>query len=130
MIREIDVRCHLYGENFSPKLLEQLTGITLENKLEVGDMLTKGINRGKPSTYGDAILCPPDENKKSEDYGLLWVAETLYKNIDVIRNNVDHFELVIGVFYEEQCNFVLEPKALKLIGELGIPLQISCYESI
>jgi hypothetical protein len=31
MIVNMDVRCHLYGDEFSPKKVEQLTGITLHN---------------------------------------------------------------------------------------------------
>lgn len=42
MIMEMDIRCHFYGEKFSPKKVEQLTGFTLENKIEVGDILHKG----------------------------------------------------------------------------------------
>ncbi len=41
----------------------------------------------------------------------------------------ENIDLVIGVFYEGQCNFTLPSKALKLIGEMGIDLLISCYES-
>ncbi|MFB5284684.1 hypothetical protein [Peribacillus sp. Hz7] len=130
MIKEMDIRCHLYGESFSPMKIEKSTGITLENKIEVGDIVSKGRCKGELSSYGNGELCPQDEYKNSEDYGLLWIVETLQKYIDVFRSyGAKDIDLVIGVFYEGQCNFVLEPKAIKVIGELGIPLQVSCYES-
>lgn len=130
MIKEMDIRCHFYGEKFSPKVVEQLTGFTLENKIEVGEISHKGRNKGKPSDYGNGELCPPKDYKDKEDFGLLWIAEALYKHIDVIRSSgAEDIDLVIGVFYEGQCNFVFEPESIKLIGELGLPLQVSCYES-
>lgn len=41
MIKEMDIRCHFYGEKFSPKVVEKQSGIRLENKIEVGD-ITRG----------------------------------------------------------------------------------------
>ncbi|AGK54609.1 hypothetical protein B1NLA3E_14315 [Bacillus sp. 1NLA3E] len=130
MIMEMDIRCHFYGEKFSPKKVEQLTGFTLENKIEVGDILHKGKNKGKPSDFGNGELCPPNDIRDKEDFGLLWVAEALYKHIDVFRiYGAENIDLVIGVFYEAQCNFVFEPESLLLFGKIGIPIQVSCYES-
>ncbi|MDP5277224.1 hypothetical protein [Chengkuizengella axinellae] len=57
MIKEMDIRCHLYGERFSPTKVEQLTGISLENKIEVGDILSNGRNKGTLSS--DTFCCRP-----------------------------------------------------------------------
>lgn len=86
MIKEMDIRCHFYGEKFSPNTVEQLTGVSLINKIEIGEISDKGRNKGKPSAYGKAELCPPAECKDKEDYGLLWIAEILYKHVDVFRS--------------------------------------------
>ncbi|MBM6617091.1 hypothetical protein [Bacillus suaedaesalsae] len=130
MIKEMDIRCHLFGENFSPKKLKEFAGIVLENRIEVGDELTKGRFKGKPSPEGYGVLCPPIEYRNSDDFGLHWVAQKISKHQDDLQKcGVVEIKLVIGVFYEGQCNFVLEPKAIGLIGELGIPLEISCYHS-
>lgn len=41
--------------------------------------------------------------------------------MDVFRScGAEDIDLIIGVFYEGQCNFILPSKALKLIGEMGI----------
>ena len=129
MIKEMDIRCHLYGENFLPKMVEKQSGIALENKIEVGDITNRGRNKGKPSDYGKGVLCPPKEFKVKEDFGLYWVALTLTKYINIFREcGADNIDLVIGVWFEGQCNLAFEPESIKLIGELGIALQVSCYE--
>ncbi|MFJ7982481.1 hypothetical protein ACIQ1D_19705 [Lysinibacillus xylanilyticus] len=53
MIKDMDIRCQFYGEKFSPKVVEQLIGIKLENTIEVGDISKIGRNNGKPSDYGN-----------------------------------------------------------------------------
>lgn len=125
----MDIRCHLYGVEFSPKRAEELTGITLENKIEVGEIVSKGRYRGTPIPYGNGELIPPINFKVANDFGLEWIALTIYEHIEIFRNcGVENIDLIIGVFYEGQCNFTLPPKALKLIGKMGIELQVSCYE--
>ncbi|MEH7014699.1 hypothetical protein V7087_28470 [Neobacillus niacini] len=129
MIKEMDIRCHFYGEKFSPKVVEKLIGITLKNKIEVGDISNRGRNKGKPADYGNGELCPPKDFKDNEDFGLYWIALTLSKHIDIFRKcGAENIDLVIGVWNEKQCNLVFKPESIKLIGELGIPLQVSCYE--
>lgn len=129
MIMKMDIRCHFYGEEFSPKMFEQLTGLKLVKKIEVGETLKVGIYKGNPSDYGSGQLCPPIEFQGNEDFGLGWIALTLSKQIEVLRRcGTEKIDLVIGVWYDKQCNLVFEPESIKLIGELGIPLQVSCYE--
>lgn len=77
MIKEMDIRCVLSGECFSPDKIEKLMGLTLKNKIEVGEIISKGRYREEPSAYGSGELYPPDECKNSEDYGLIWIVETL-----------------------------------------------------
>ncbi|MET3195218.1 hypothetical protein [Bacillus sp. OAE603] len=130
MITEMNIACHIYGDNFSPNKVEQLTGLTLSKKIEIGDITAIGVYKGKPSHYGDCVLYPPENHKQSEDYGLLWLAENLSKHLELIRKcGAENIEVVIGVFYDGQCNFVLDSKAINIIGGLGFPLQISCYDS-
>ena len=129
MVNEMDIRCCFYGENFSPTVVEQLSGVTLENKIEVGDILKRGIDKGKPSNYGKGELCPPKDFKDNEDFGLNWLALALSKHIEIFRKcSAENIDLIIGVWYEKQCNLVFEPEPIKLIGELGLDLQVSCYE--
>ncbi|MEI2358716.1 hypothetical protein [Mesobacillus zeae] len=130
MIVDMDVRCHLYGEKFSAKKVEELTGLTLDNKMEIGDIATMGKYKGTPTPYGNGELLPPNKYKQRDDFGLEWISLIMKENISVFRNcGAENIDLVIGVFYEGQCNFTLPSKTLKLIGEMGIELQVSCYES-
>lgn len=129
MIIKMDIRCHFYGEQFSPKVFEQLTGLSLMNKIEVGEYLKVGINKGNPSDYGSGQLCPPIEFEGNEDFGFGWIALTLSQQIEELyRCGTEKIDLVIGVWYDKQCNLVFEPESIRLIGELGIPLKVSCYE--
>ena len=41
--------------NFPPEVVEKQSGITLENKIEVGDLTNKGSKNGE--------LCPPKDFK-------------------------------------------------------------------
>ncbi|MDX8363357.1 hypothetical protein [Cytobacillus sp. IB215316] len=130
MIVDMDVRCHLYGNMFSAKKVEELTGLTLDNKVEVGDIATRGKYKGMPTPYGNGELSPPSEYKEKNDFGLEWISLIMNDYISVFRScGAENINLVIGVFYEGQCNFSLPSKALKLIGEMEIELQLSCYES-
>jgi len=61
MIEELDVRCHLSGDKFSPKKVEELTGVKLIQKKEVGEIgITKGPFKGQPVKYGSSVLCPSE----------------------------------------------------------------------
>lgn len=126
MIVDMDVRCHLYGDNFSAKKVEELTGLTLNNKMKFGEIATRGKYKGTPIPYGNGELSPPSEYKEKDDFGLEWISLIMKDYISVFRScGAENIDLVIGVFYEGQCNFTLPSKA----GELGIELQVSCYES-
>ena len=55
---------------------------------------------------------------------------TLSNHIDTFRENgAENIDLVIGVWYDKQCNLVFESEAIKLIGELKILMQVSCYKN-
>lgn len=129
MIKEMDIRCHIYGEKLSPKVMEKQSGLILENKIEVGDISKRGRDKGEPSDYGKCELSPPNDSKDKEDFGLYWIALTLSKHMDIFHEcGADKIDLVIGVWFEKQCNLAFEPESIKLIGELGIALNVSCYE--
>lgn len=132
MITEIDVCCHLSGENFSPKRLEQLINFHFFEKTEIGDLTKSGPNKNTSSSEAYCSFQPPkkyNDLEEFEDGGLLWMAETIKKNIDVFHNNgVEQIELIVGIWYDKQCNLVFAPKIMKILGELNIHLQVSCYE--
>ncbi|WP_214484876.1 hypothetical protein [Bacillus sp. SM2101] len=64
MTVDMSVKCHLYGNRFSAKKVEELTGLTLDNKLEIGEIATRGRYKGTPSPYGNGELSPPSEYKE------------------------------------------------------------------
>ena len=74
-------------------------------KVEVGEIAIRGRYRGTPTPYGNGELILPI------NYNL-----TMYDHLDVFRNcGAENIDLVIGVFYEGQCNFTFPLKAMKLI---------------
>jgi hypothetical protein len=76
--------------------------------MEVGELATKGIYKGAPTPYGNGQLIPPGNYKEKNDFGLEWIALTIYENLNIFRNcGAENVELVIGVFYKGQCNFTL-----------------------
>lgn len=53
--------------------------------------------------------------------------KSLYDAIErVIDEGYDHVRL--GIFYEDQCNFTLEPDVVGLLASRGAYVVVSCYE--
>jgi predicted nucleic acid-binding protein len=54
----------------------------------------------------------------------------LYKSSKlIVENRSDARELHLLLGYEGQCNWEIAPSLLKMIGELGLTLTITCYEA-
>ncbi|WP_088069997.1 hypothetical protein [Gottfriedia luciferensis] len=126
MTDKIEASLRMTGDNFSPAVLEKLTGWTLVRKKEVGD-LTK---RGK-LTVGSADLCPPKEVENNEDLfkGLEWILEVVPSHLSSInKSGADDVYLDIA-YYRDVAVFNLgfKPEILKKIANLNMPFLISCY---
>ena len=57
---EVDMHISIMGDEFSPVLFEQRTGLILAEKQEVGGLGLSGKYRGKPVPYGSAKLKSPN----------------------------------------------------------------------
>jgi len=126
---EFDIRCYMYGNKFSPKKIEKLTGLKLEKKIEVGDLVSKGYFKKEPSVIGCASLVHNiNQDELSED-SLINFVKLLSQNIDILRaNGVQHFDLSVGIFYQGQCNLSFSPYLLTLLSKLGLDINLSCYD--
>jgi hypothetical protein len=121
----IKAKCSLYGEGFSPKAAEVLTGLSFKEKNELHEIGTRGRYIGKPIPYGNAILEAQVEH-----------ASNLDKILDLIGNHLTIFRdcgaedivLHCDVFFDKQCNFEFSEPQLAKISKLNIPLTISCYQ--
>lgn len=134
----INVAFHVTGDAFSPGTAEKNTGLSFFRKSEIGEIGTTGIHKGKPLPYGSAELRPPFEHVYSDhehtpycDFGLHWMADVLEQHANTFVScgaDPEQMYVSLGVFYQDQCNLSIDPKATRKIGACGIPLYISCYE--
>jgi hypothetical protein len=114
------------GEHFSPRQAEELTCLTLSNKLELGEIATRGRYKGKPRPFGAAHI------KVSKD-----VASTdrLSRLLELVAPHLESLQQLgatsrhvhIDVCYWDQCNLEFEPEEIARIAVLALPLTISCY---
>lgn len=119
------------GDKFSPKKVEEKTGIIFKEKNEVGDIGTLGINKDKPIQQGSATLYPPKEVISTENYysGFDWVISKLATVVEASREHgADDIYLDLAVYYKYQCNMAFDPITLAEISKANIPFWISCYE--
>lgn len=128
---KISAALRLMGDKFSPKIVEEKTGITFTEKNEIGDIGTKGMNRGKPIPYGSATLYPPIEVINPEYYysGFDWIISKLDAVVKISREyGADDIYLDLAVFHKYQCNMAFDPHILAEIAKANIPFWISCYQ--
>ena len=123
-----DIHCLFHGENFSPALAEKETGVSLDDKIEVGDIGKIGRYKDKRIPYGSACLRLIEMKGESLETTLKVMTDILMEHIDSFRSNgTDSITLHFDVNYENQCNLEFSPELIKRISTLGVPLTISCY---
>ncbi|MGY3705018.1 hypothetical protein BW731_02125 [Vagococcus martis] len=129
MSYEIDICCHVSGNDFSPNKAEKLIELKFENKIEVGDLILIGKFKDTLSIIGSASLSPfSNQDKFSDDY-LINFIELLSENIDILKScGVQNFDLSLGIFYKDQCNFSFSSQIIKLLNQTGLTLNISCFQ--
>lgn len=126
LIRE-SITVKISGDKFSPAEAERRTGLHLTNKVEPGDIRSRGQHKGQPYPYGYANLVTADEIP--HDNKLSNLLDVLLTHIDTLRE-VGAADIIVygGYFYEDQCNLTFWPDAMEKLGRLGIPFWVSCYE--
>lgn len=104
-----------------------MTGVDLQDKLEVGEIAPRGPHRGKPVPYGTAQLEVPEEIPYGER--LLWIIEMLKKHLDTFYSlGAETTRIYAGYFYKDQCNFEFTKLELLGLTKLNIDFAISCYD--
>ncbi|TCZ79380.1 hypothetical protein E0485_05830 [Paenibacillus albiflavus] len=120
--------CHLEGVNFSPSKVIMKTKLSLQNIKERNQPLNLGPNKGTPSPTGSASISF-EESSDDNNNSLYLLVETLKKHLTTIRNcGAEEIYIYLGVWYKDQCNLAFDPEILREIGELRIPLWVSCYQ--
>ena len=127
MIDELRLSVLLRGEAFSPKEAEAITGLMLTDKLECGEIASRGSYRGKPVPYGTAQLEVPGE--VPYDQRLMWIVNILELHLKQLYScGAEETRIYAGYFYKDQCNFSFSKKELLALAELDIDFDVSCYD--
>lgn len=127
---KIHSRCLLWGDNFSPRKAEALTGVLFRNKNEPGDFSTIGRYSNKPLPNGRATLDPTFnislQGRKSPEE---WLVDILLQHIETFRAcGATDFILHFDIVWKDQCNLQFDSPFIQKIGKLNIPLTLSCEE--
>lgn len=125
------VSCNLIGEKFSPGKLEKKIKYIFNDKIEAGDIGSKGRYKDKPIPFGSVEVYPPEDLLYEHEIAQLeWIIEFLEKNKSQIsKNNIDDIRIMVSIFYETQCNMSFDSELLKRIGDLKMDLNISCFNT-
>jgi len=120
-----DCRFIMMGDSFSPKRAEDLFGIEFATKHEVGEIALRGryMNQPYPNGYGVLKIGSMEEN--FDDFAgkvVNWVKSFGSLGVQDAWFHVD-------VEYYNQCNLEFSVELLKVLGNLNIPLTVTCYES-
>ena len=128
---KIRASCRLYGENFSPRLAEERTGLRFTRKNELGDLGQSGRFRGTPIPYGSATLEAPfdTQTKPGNVSPEEWVIDVLSPCIEELRSSgATSIDLDLEVVWQDQCNLAFDAAFLRKVGRLNIGFTLSCYE--
>ncbi len=120
------------GDTFSPRLAEQKTGLKFSTKNEPGEIALIGRYMGQPRPYGMAILKAPFDSatKPRSQPPEEWIADALAQHIHDIRScGATEIHVNIVVAWKDQCNIGLSATFISKIGQLNIPVALSCYEA-
>jgi hypothetical protein len=117
----------LFGDSFSPAKMEQETGLKFNKKNEVGDIGQRGRFKGKPYSFGHAILEAPEEIENWEK--LAWLLDRILPYKDALnRFGVTDGKVHVTYAYDSQCNLEYEPEIMEKIAKLGLVFTITCYQ--
>ncbi len=126
-MRRIDCSCHMWGDRFSPCAAEKLTGLSFAHKEEPGQIGTSRPHLGTPLPYGSGTLKFGQVWDCSEPSFLKWLND-IKKSIPAFRQaGAEDITLDFFVVYNYQCNLEAEPDFFLALGQLGIPVTMSCW---
>ncbi|OIQ19244.1 MAG: hypothetical protein BM556_08135 [Bacteriovorax sp. MedPE-SWde] len=121
----------LWGKDFSPAKVEEITNIKFSSKNKNGDFAKKGRYRDEPYDYSSGTIDLCSFNKRDEDYFLVPGEALIFlnkfkKKLESI--GVEEFSISVTTAYNSQCNLEIESELMGKLYTLGVSLSISCYE--
>ncbi len=125
----IDIFCDLYGENFSPKKLQENTNLCLSDTVEVGQIGTYGRYKNQAIPYGSANLGHPHDFDDSENDVLDFLLAQLYQYRNELKEcAVEEMQLWIIYPLEGQKNWSFSVSQIKIMSELNIDVNFTALE--
>ena len=123
--------CKLSGPTFSPREAEAHTGLRFSRRSEPGELSEVDRYQGHSAGPGRAELAIQEYGAPADLAGKNMAAfDALARSLDALRRaGATELALRFDVEYAGACVIDLPPELLRKIGELGLPLAISCYEA-
>jgi len=126
MITKIDASVEFWGEKFSPTHAEECTGLTFDQKNEVGEPGHTGRYKGQPKPFGAARLKAPTSLPDSDK--ILWLANVVMGKIERLAEcGLEDAHFSVAYYYQDQCNCSLSKEESRAIADVGVDFWFSCY---
>ena len=126
MIEASSAYIALFGDFFSPKEVEEKTGLVFKKKHEVGELGSYGRFKGKKYPFGHAVLEAPEDLPWQAQ--LEWLLEFVLPHTAVLRSHgVTDGKIHITYTFDDQCNLEYEPELVEKLARFGFRFTVSCY---
>lgn len=117
--RIIEPECHLWGEEFSPKLLHSIENIQFRGENELGEIMTRGKYKGQPIPYGSCQLVVP--NYVDIKDSIFWMSEFIFLHKPKFEE-AGATDIVFWLYWRGmQGNMSFTPKELRMIAKTNVP---------
>ena len=123
--------CIAKGASFSPRAAEVQTGLRFSRKQEPGELSEVDRYQGHTSGQGRAELSLQDVGALEDLSGKNAAAlDALARSLESLRRaGATELSLRFDIEYAGTCALHLPPDLLKKLGDLGLPLVITCFEA-
>jgi hypothetical protein len=123
--------CIASGPGFSPKTAEAQSGLRFSRKTEPGELSEVDRYQGHAPGYGRAELSLQEYGLVSDLTGKNSSAlDALSRSLEALkRSGATELRLRFDIEFAGQCVLDFPSDLLKKLGDLGLPLHISCFEA-
>jgi hypothetical protein len=130
MVR-VRATCTVSGPAFSPRAAEAQTGLRFARKSEPGELSEVDRYQGHSPGSGRAELALQDYGTIADLTGKNAPAlDALARSLESLRRaGATDLRLRFDVEYAGPCAFDFSSELLRRLGDLGLPIYISCFEA-
>lgn len=114
------------GPDFAPQRAEEVGGFEFTSRTDRGSRMERGRYKGLPAPYGAGNFALPNFSAASPKPLELSQLEKVVRHSR--SAGATSIVLQLEVAFVAQCNFEVSPELLAALGELSVPLTITCFE--